>query len=143
MAFVTVEDIYGQIEVIFFPKVFEKAKDILAPEQVVRISGRLQIKDGVPQIIADGADPLDIKEEVAAEKQVEQEFLGLILPDDVGDKVDDILDILTSYPGNIQVIIAMNGKKYNAHAPVRRCDGLMSELKNYLSEKDIIFFKKK
>ncbi len=143
MAFVTVEDIYGQIEVIFFPKVFEKAKELLAPEQVVRISGRLQIKDGVPQIIADGADPLEIKEEVAVEKQEEQEFLGLILPDEVGDKVDDILDILTSYPGNIQVIIAMNGKKYNAHAPVRRCDGLLSELKNYLSEKDMIFFKKK
>jgi DNA polymerase-3 subunit alpha len=58
MAFVKVEDIYGQIEVICFPKVFEKARDVLKPEQVVKLSGKLQIKDGVPQVIAESIDKL-------------------------------------------------------------------------------------
>ncbi len=143
MAFVTVEDIYGQIEVICFPKVFERARDVFAPEQIVKLSGKLQIKDGVPQIIADGIDKLEIKAKEQTEVKKEQEFMGLVLPDGMDKNLDDIIDILTSYPGDIPVIIAMNGKKYNANVSIRKCEGLLSELKNYVTDKDIIFFKKK
>jgi DNA polymerase-3 subunit alpha len=142
MAFVKVEDIYGQIETIFFPKTFEKCKGVLNPEQVVKISGRIQIKDGVPQIIADGADPLEIKAE-ENNAQVEQEYMGLILDENAEKSLDDVLEILSGYPGNVPVILAMGGKKYNAHVSIRRCEALVSELKNHVSEKDIIFFKKK
>ncbi len=141
MAFIKIEDIYGQIEAIIFPKVFDKSRDLLKEEEVVRLTGKLQIKDGVPQLIAESVDKLEIKEDVPVSQ--EQEFMGLIIPDDKTDKLDDILDILSSYEGEIPVIIAMKGKKYNAHCAVRRCEGLKSELKNYVSEEDIIFFKKK
>ena len=141
MAFVTVEDIYGQIEVILFPKVFDKARNCLKEEEIVRVSGKTQIKDGVPQIIADDVEKLEVK--AVETVKADQEFMGLILPEQMNDKLDDILDILSSYPGEIPVIIAMNGKKYNSHCSIRKCEGLTSELKNYVSEKDIIFFKKK
>ena len=141
MAFIKIEDIYGQIEAIIFPKVFEKSRDLLKEEEVVRLTGKLQVKEGVPQLIAESVDKLEIKEDAPVSH--EQEFMGLIIPDDKTDKLDDILDILSSYEGEIPVIIAMKGKKYNAHCAVRRCEGLKSELKNYFSEEDIIFFKKK
>ena len=141
MAFVKVEDVYGQIEVICFPKVFDKARDLLKEENVVRVTGKLQIKEGVPQIIADGIYEFEVKEEAPVD--TEQEFMGVVIPNDKTDKLDDILDILSSYEGNIPVIIAMNDKKYNAHCAVRKCEGLISELKNYVTENDIIFFKKK
>ncbi len=142
MAFVKIEDIYGQIEAIFFPKIFERGRDLIKEEEVVKISGKLQVKDGVPQIIADGIDKLEIKEDVAPPEQ-DQEFMGLIVADDKTDSLNDILDILSSYQGNIPVIIAMKGKKYNAHCSVRRCEGLKQELLSYVGENDIIFFKKK
>ncbi len=142
MAFVKIEDIYGQIEAIFFPKIFERNRDLLKEEEVVKIAGKLQIKDGLPQIIADGVEKLEIKEDAPTEKS-EREFMGLIIPDDKTDKLNDILDILSSYEGEIPVIIAMKGKKYNAHCSIRKCDGLKIELKNYLDENDIIFFRKK
>ena len=69
--------------------------------------------------------------------------MGIIIPDEMADKKDEILDILTSYVGDIPVIVALNGKKYSANCAVRKCEGLLSELKNYVSEKDIIFFTKK
>ena len=55
----------------------------------------------------------------------------------------NILDIAENYPGNIPVIVAMNGKKYDARCSVRKCEALLAELKALISEKDIIFFKKK
>ncbi len=141
MAFVKVEDIYGQIEVICFPKVFEKAKDLLKDENIVRVVGKLQVKEGVPQIIAEGIYQLEVKEQ--AQEDLEQEYLGVVIPDGKEDILNDLLDILSSYEGNIPVIIAMNGKKYNAKCAIRKCSGLIGELKGYLQEKDIIFFKKK
>ena len=143
MAFIKVEDLYGQIEVIAFPKIFERARDCLKTEETVKITGKLQIKDGNPQIIADNIEKLEIKEDQPEEAPLEQENLGLIVSDAIKDKLNDILDVLSSYEGNIPVIIAMEGKKYNSHCAVRRCEGLMAELKNYLSDSDIIFFKRK
>ncbi len=141
MAFIKVEDLYGQIEVICFPKVYDKARDVLKEEQIVRVTGKLQVKEGVPQILAESVDALEVKE--TKEEQKEQEYMGVIIPDDKADKLDDILDILSSYEGNIPVIIAMKGKKYNAHCSIRKCEGLISELKNYVTEQDVIFFRKK
>ena len=143
MAFVKVEDLYGQIETICFPKVYDKSRDVLKEEEVVRITGKIQIKDGVPQIIAESVDKLEIKENQATEEKDQQEFMGVIIPDGKENILNDVLDILSSYEGNIPVIIAMSGKKYNAHVSIRRCEGLMIELKNYIAEQDIIFFKKK
>ena len=141
MAFVKVEDLYGQIEVICFPKVYEKSRDVLKEEQTVRISGKLQLKDGTPQIVADSVDKLEVIEN--EQPKTEQEYMGVIIPDDKADNLNDVLDILSSYEGNIPVIIALKGKKYSANCAVRRCEGLISELKNYVKEQDIIFFRKK
>ena len=141
MAFIKVEDLYGQIEAICFPKVYDKSRDVLREEQIVRVTGKLQVKEGVPQIIAESVDALEVKE--TKEEQKDQEYMGVIIPDDKADKLDDILDILSSYEGGIPVIIAMKGKKYNAHCSVRKCEGLISELKNYVTEQDVIFFRKK
>ena len=104
----------------------------------------MQIKDGKPVILADGITKLEIKEqESVSAPPAEQEYLGLLIPDDKTDKLNDILDIAESYPGDIPVIVAMNGKKYDAHMSVRRCEGLISELTENVGKDSVIFFKKK
>ncbi len=141
MAFTKVEDINGQIEVICFPKVYERAIDAIKVEQIVKISGKIQVKENEVQIIADSVEQLKIAEQ---ERQTAgREYMGIIIPDEMADKKDEILDILTSYKGDIPVIVALHGKKYSANCAVRKCEGLISELKNYVREKDIIFFTKK
>ena len=95
----------------------------------------------MPQIIADKIEPLEIKKEEKVEE--DREYMGLIIPERFQNRVDTILDICQSYPGNISVIVAINGKKYDAHLSVRRCEGLLSELRSFLEKDEIIFFKKK
>ena len=141
MAFIKVEDLYGQIEVIIFPKIFDKCRQYLISEQIVKVSGKLQTKDNVAQIIADDLIPLDIEEEVVEKK--EQEYLGIIVPDDKVSKIDEILEICENYQGNIVVVVAMNGQKFKSSVSVRHCEGLISELCEYVPKDNLIFFKKK
>ena len=142
MAYVTIEDLYGKIEAVVFAKAYDKCRDVLKEEEVVRVRGRIQFKEGVPQIIADDIYKLEIREKAKTEEKKGTEFLGIIVPDD--DMVlDKILSILESYPGEIPVIIAKGGKKYAVNTKIRNCEGLLSELKNWVSEKDIVFLRKK
>ncbi len=141
MAFVNVEDVYGVIEVIVFPKVFDKAREVLKPEEIVKIKGKLQIKEHVPQIICESIEKLEVSEEMQPQKSA-QEFLCLILEED-DDLTDKILDVISYYPGDVPVYMVKGMKKYNANFSVRRSENLVSELKEYLPEESIVFFKKK
>ncbi len=46
MAFITVEDLYGQVEVLAFENVYMSAGESLLEENIVLIKGRLSIRDG-------------------------------------------------------------------------------------------------
>jgi DNA polymerase-3 subunit alpha len=46
MAFLTLEDVSGQQEVIVFPRTFEQYKHVLKPDQIVLVSGKISKRDG-------------------------------------------------------------------------------------------------
>ncbi len=143
MAFMTVEDVYGQIEVIVFPKVFENARNVLAVDSIVKITGKTQIKDGIPQILAENIEKLSIEEIEVKNAPREKEFVGIILPENKQETIDKVLDILESYEGDIEAILAIDGKKYSTHLSVRKCEALICELKNIVGDKGVVFFTKK
>lgn len=45
MAFVTVEDLYGNVEIVVFDSVFSRCDNILVEENIVLVEGRLSIKE--------------------------------------------------------------------------------------------------
>lgn len=45
MCFIELEDIYGKIEAVVFPQIYEKYKEILIEDKAVLINGKLQIND--------------------------------------------------------------------------------------------------
>lgn len=53
MLFVTVEDLSEAIEVVVFPKVVEQFGQLLTPESIIAIHGRLSDKDGQLKVLAD------------------------------------------------------------------------------------------
>ena len=54
MVFLTLEDLYDQVEVIVFPKVFEKVQNLMMKDQAIMVAGKLQLKeDDAPKIIAE------------------------------------------------------------------------------------------
>ncbi|MEX0917144.1 MAG: DNA polymerase III subunit alpha [Candidatus Paceibacterota bacterium] len=53
MAFVRIGDFSGNIETVFFPKVFEEYKSILSPEKCIGIKGRISARGGEQSIIVE------------------------------------------------------------------------------------------
>ena len=58
MCFVTVEDFTGTVEVIAFPRVFERSGPLLVIDRPVAVAGRISTSDDKVKIIADGFKPL-------------------------------------------------------------------------------------
>lgn len=59
MAFIRLEDMYGGIEVIVFPKVFKNYKNLLEEDSVVIISGRVSIREEEqPKLLCENIQPL-------------------------------------------------------------------------------------
>lgn len=60
MAFLGIEDLYGQIEALVFPKIYQRFSELLKEDNFVILTGRLNIKeDEDPKIIVDQVYPLD------------------------------------------------------------------------------------
>lgn len=141
MAFVTVEDSYGAIECVFFPKTYAKFKDDLNVEQVVKLRGKLQIKDERVSILADSVVKVnenEPQEKVPVKKK--KDYLGIILRDDTKTFKNELIDILSTYPGDITVCFKIDGKNYIMTQTVRNCKGLINELLSIVDEQDIKFF---
>jgi len=58
MLFVEVEDLSEKIETIVFPGVIEKNPTALQENKIVFISGRIDLKDEAPKIIAEEIEEL-------------------------------------------------------------------------------------
>jgi DNA polymerase-3 subunit alpha len=58
MCFVTLEDFTGSVEVIVFPRTFERAGPLLIPDLPVLIGGRVSITDDKVKVVADTVSPL-------------------------------------------------------------------------------------
>lgn len=59
MAFIKLEDMYGDIEVIIFPKTFQNYKNLILEDNVVIITGRISIKEEEqPKILCESIEPL-------------------------------------------------------------------------------------
>lgn len=62
MAFIKVEDLYGVIETIVFPKVFQKYRSLVDEDSIVLVKGRVSVREEEqPKILCESLEPL-IKE---------------------------------------------------------------------------------
>ena len=67
MAFVTIEDLYGTVECVCFPNVYEQIRSFLVVDAVVSLSGKIDInEDKAPTIIVDRMTEFKLDEAPAA-----------------------------------------------------------------------------
>ena len=60
MAFVTIEDLYGSMELLIFPKTYEKYSSMLLEDNIILVKGRLSLKeDDTPKIIPETISYID------------------------------------------------------------------------------------
>jgi len=58
MAFVQIEDLTGQVEVVVFPRTYQECADILARDAIVVVKGRVDVKEEGIKILADSITEL-------------------------------------------------------------------------------------
>ena len=103
MAFVTVEDLFGSIECVAFPRVYEKIKPYLRHDGVVRLSGKIDTPaEKLPCII------LDKQEEKPAQDRVLWLDARALSEEDFA----ELLDTVSSYEGDVRTKILHGGKRY-------------------------------
>ena len=146
MAFVTVEDLYGSVECVCFPKVYDRIRNFLESDRVVTVSGKLSIVDEkTPSIIVDKMTEFTLDTTIPAkqpaavvqEKSDEEKILWLNISDLLDEDVEELLDTLTYHTGKTQVIFVKNGKKMSCSQKVMVSKGLMAELQGFLSAAQI------
>ena len=143
MSILTIEDLYGSIECVMFPKIHEKYRNKIEQDDLVEIKGKLQLREGrEPSISIDHIEPIGEKkvEDKKVEERKKRTYLGLKIDDSVD--IDELSDVLSAYPGDIEVFLKKDGKKFSGGMSVRKCNGLITELSSVLDEKDIVFFEK-
>ena len=148
MAFVTVEDLYGSIECVCFPKVYDKIRGFLQADTVVSLSGKISIDDEkAPVIIVekmtefildDGKEKASVPSSANAalptEKAETEKRLWLNVTGMEEADLDELMETLTYYAGKTEVVFVNNGKKLLCSQKVMPSKALMAELSGFLSE---------
>ena len=153
MAFVTVEDLYGSIECVCFPKVYERMRDFLLADKVVTLTGKVSIDaEKAPVIIVDkisefseedaqakGNGKAQTTEQQATKKAKSDadKKLRLNVSSLVDEDIEELMETLTFYEGETPVYFVKNGKKMLCSQKVTPNRALMAELVSFLSEEEI------
>ena len=136
MAFVTVEDLYGSVECIAFPRVYEKIKPYLRQDAVVRLSGKIDIpSEKLPSIILDNLEAFVPPEEAPAAEEapvVREQVLWLDARALSDEDFDELIDTISAYEGDVRTKILHGGKRYEY--AVRLSRALTAELRTFLPE---------
>ncbi len=149
MAFISVEDLYGSIECVAFPNVYDKIRAIVVPDKIVTLSGKMQLdEEKAPVIILDkmseyneqaaaGGDNTDVRSAPAPQKAKEH-ALWLNASALTEEEFEDFIMLFSHYGnGNTLVKIKRQDKFYKM-PNINYCRGLKDELYLYLAEKDIV-----
>ncbi len=137
MAFVTVEDVYGSIEVIIFPKLFAKYSNMLYNSNVIFIGGRLSMKEEEnPKIILDFADTA----ENAKSNQNKRKGLFIRVENESSPIYFNCKELVSSAnQGNTPVYFYFaNSKKYFPCKKISVNDSLLFNLKDVAGEQNVI-----
>ncbi len=128
MAFLTLEDLTGQVEVLVFPRVYERHFSLLTADAMLLLSGKLSVReDEAPKLLLDSAVPLEGATPYAAPgapqprmpqvdaapppftAQADPRKLYLKLPS-LAD-FDALTPLLRVAPGGVPVVLCADGQK--------------------------------
>lgn len=135
MAFVTVEDQYGDLEVVVFPKVFAQYGHNIGEDAIVRVKGKLDITpEGEPKILAESILPAD-------SCQVNVNILKIKIPESETPNImlKNIESIVEQQPGSTVILIYMpDGRKLVKRNPgLQVSEEIITELQAIFGEGNV------
>lgn len=135
MAFIYLEDLFGTMELIVFPTVYEKFSQLLQQESLIIVNGRLSVReDEQPKIIV---------EEVLPIKSLQEKGLYLTLPEQLPKEDGAALRALLRYfSGATPTYVAKKNenffKKLDRQYWIYVNNVIMEELVNRLGEENVV-----
>lgn len=139
MAFAQIEDLYGTIELMFFPQMYAKFKQNLIIDNLVKIHGKLSIR-------ATGEKPSVLVDNLTKWETVEEEIKTPEKPKTLYLKYDlenpklhnDVIGTLRVYPGDTPVILVnLNNESFSAGLSVNSSSFVLNELHAYIADEFI------
>lgn len=99
-AIVTIEDMTGSVDVLFFPKQYEHVQEVLAPDTIVQVEGRCSLRDETVSITGRNLKLLDLRED-----NNNPLSLNLIPSQCNRATLNKVRQVLQNYPGTRQVLM--------------------------------------
>ena len=148
MAFTSVEDLTGTMEVIVFPRVLDTFRDTLKENAVVVIEGRLSVREDEPsKLMAESISPIegyDPKRPQANRPNLMRDAaqrLYVRLPSRSCPEYAKVINLLEIFDGDMPVIFYLEDVKQKLAAPRRLYASghplLFQELKRLLGERNV------
>ena len=101
MAYLTLEDLQGTVEVIAFPDLYKSAGDVIAPERVVRITGTIDRGDKGTKLRGSKIEPLaDVQSQT-----IKRVLIRLSNRPEAKDQLPRLRDVLLRHPGATTVAL--------------------------------------
>ena len=143
MAFLNVEDVYGSLECVLFPAVYEKVKSFIANDKIVKLTGKLDIdyEKGISCIIDDlmeiDTSGSDNGGAVAAKTAQPEATLWINAGALDDESFNELVTVLGNYPGDVLCKIVRGNNRYKLPDGVNYCRGLLAELYSFLEQRDV------
>ena len=145
MAFLTVEDLTGSMEVVVFPKVLRASGDAIAENAVVVLEGRVSVKEDEPAKLLADKIVSAAQYRPAGQPQTAQKTptLYLRLDNMQGERFARVKNLLSIFSGNVPVMLRLTDTNQMVRAPqslwVEPAGLLLSELENLLGAENVVF----
>ncbi len=141
MLFLAIEDLEGSAEVIVFPTLYQKYRELVEEDKVLRIKGRLDLKEDEKKIVAQEIQLLDpqVMEQSTAPLYIQVPVDGFS-----SQLIHDLKGILKTHPGSCPVFLQLRDGnqittlKLGVNFQIKLQGGLFAELKELLGE-DAVF----
>ncbi|WP_343209578.1 DNA polymerase III subunit alpha [Anaerolentibacter hominis] len=113
MAFITIEDLYGNTEVIVFPRVYEKYKSKMEVDKKVFVKGRVNVEEekDAKLILEELTEFEDVPKEVWIQFSSKEEFLR---------REQELYDVLSPYDGTDGVCVFCKAERAVKRLPRSR-----------------------
>ncbi|MGB9808623.1 MAG: OB-fold nucleic acid binding domain-containing protein, partial [Caldanaerobacter sp.] len=129
MAFVTLEDMYGTVEIIVFPTVYERYSSLIKEDKIVLVKGKVSLKEEEePKILC---DEIKLLSEVIVKK--------LYINMEDSSKIEEVKEVLKKAPGNMPVVLKVNSKLLAANRDlwVNGSEKLIEELEGIVGKENV------
>ena len=136
MAFVTLEDLYGTVEVILFPRDYQKYRDLLVMDTGVYVRGRASVSEETGKLVAELVLSMD---QLPKEVWIQVPDVGCFQ-----EKQESLYQVIRQFPGDLPLVIYSRKekaiKRLPAYENISDAPSVLEELTLLFGEKNIKLF---